>query len=97
MNLQFPHVLALQEEWRHGLGRGTKQQEPKWGAFTLFTRFAFNAFTSAAYPTSNRHISLVTDPNSILLDSLESLGCLVSRGGGFIAFRSSVQNLWAKE
>jgi len=78
MNLQFPHVLALQEEGRHGFGRGTKQQELKWGAFTLFTRFAFNAFTSAAYPTSNRHISLVTDPNSMILDSLESLGCLVS-------------------
>jgi len=51
MNLQFPHVLALQQEGRHVFGRGTKQQEPKRGAFTLFTRFAFNAFTSAAYLT----------------------------------------------
>jgi len=79
MNLQFPHVLALQEEGRHGFGRGTKHQEPKWEAFTLFTRFAFNAFTSAAYPTSNRHISLVTNPNSMILDLLKSLGCLVFR------------------
>jgi len=81
MNLQFPHVLALQGEGRHSFGRGTKQQELKWRAFILFTRFAFNAFTSAAYPTSNRHISLVTNPNSMIQDSLESLGCLVSRGG----------------
>jgi len=97
MNLQFSHVLALQEEGRHSFGRGTKQQEPKWGAFTLFTRFAFNAFTLAAYPTSNRHISLVTDPNSMIPDSLEILGCVVSRGGCLIAFGLVVQKLWAKE
>jgi len=78
IHLQFLHVLALQEQGRHGFGRGIKQQEPKWGAFTLFTRFAFNAFTSVAYRTSNRHICLVTDPNSMIRNSLERLGCLVS-------------------
>ena len=93
MHPSFSHVLALQEEGRDGFGRGPKRQEPKWGAFTLLTRFALNAFTSAAYLILNRYISLVTDANLIILDSLESIGCLVFRGGGFIEFGSAVKNL----
>ena len=67
------------------------------GGRTMFTRLAISVFTLAASPTSNKHNSLVLDPNSMILDSLERLGCLVSRECGFIAFGSAVQKLWAKE
>ena len=92
----FSHVLALLEEVGHVFGRGISNKSRNHKHSHTFTRFALNAFTSAATPTSNRHNSLVVDPNSMILDSLESLGCLVSRECGFIAFGSAVQKLWAK-
>ena len=91
------HVQALFEEGGHALWGGISSKSRNHKLSHTFTRFALNAFTSAATPTSNRHNSLVFDPNSMILDSLESLGCLVSRECGFIAFGSSVQKLWAKE
>ena len=52
----------------------------------MHTRFALVAFTPAARLNSNGHISLVCDPYSMILNSLENGKSLVSNGGGFIAF-----------
>ena len=67
------------------------------GGRTMFTRLAISVFTLAASPTSRRHISHNTQPNSMILGLLESPGCLVSRECGFIAFGPAGQKLWAKE
>jgi len=49
-----------------------------------------DAFTPAARPDSNGHNFLVCDPNSVILDSLESLKSLVSKGSGFTGFGLAV-------
>jgi len=56
----------------------------------MYTRFALIAFTPAARPDSNGHISLICDPNSMILDSLERWKSQVSKGNGFIAFGLAV-------
>ena len=91
------HIQALFEEGGHDLWGGISSKSRNHKLSHTFTRFALNAFTSAATPTSNRYNSLVLVPNSMIFDSLESLRCLVSRECGFIAFGPAVQKLWAKE
>jgi len=48
------------------------------------------AFTHVARSDSNVHNFLVCDPNSVILDSLESLKSLVSKGSGFTGFGLAV-------
>ena len=54
------------------------------------TRFTLIAFTLSARPDSFRHNFLVCDPNSVIIDSLESMKSLVSSGGGFTRFGLAV-------
>jgi len=62
-------------------GACSKGHEDAW-----FTRFALNAFTPAARPDSFGHNFLICDPNLVILDSLESLKSLVSKGSAFTGF-----------
>ena len=62
-----------------------KGREDAW-----FTRFALNAFTPTVRPDSFGHNFLVCDPNSVILDSLESLRSLISKGSGFTGFGLAV-------
>jgi len=96
MHPKFSHFVALLEEGIHGFGRGTKQQSRNAKENTCFTRFVINAFTSAASPNSRRHISLNSEPNSMILGLLESLGCLVFRESNFTTIGLADQKLWPK-
>jgi len=59
--------------------------------------FAINAFTPAARSDSFAHNFLVCDLNSVILDSLEILKSLVSKGSGFTGFGLSVGKIWAEK
>jgi len=63
----------------------SKGREDAW-----FTHFALNAFTPTARPNSFGHNFLVCDPNSVILDSWESLKSLVYKERGFTAFGSAL-------
>jgi len=62
----------------------------------MFTRLAISVFTLAASPTSRRHISQNTHPNSMIGGLLERSGCLVSTECSFYAFGSANQKLCPK-
>ena len=89
----IPYVLVLLGKKELSFGGGTMNPGRNGGERTMFTHFALNAFTLAAGPTFKRHNSLDTQPNSMILDLLESSGCLVSREYNFSAIEQADQKL----